>query len=391
MEIAFAETPIRFFEFPLEKKIKTWKPLFSRSKHFPASVGSAGQTLTTTGILLSPTNSPLIEHSNQEVTMREVQLGAHTLRSHGVSVARKHMHDWLILLLLLVLEIILFVIHPFYRFVGKDMMSDLKYPLKSNTVPVWAVPIYSVMLPMVVFLFIYFRRRDVYDLHHAILGLFFSVLITAVMTDAIKDAVGRPRPDFFWRCFPDGKDDYDALGNVICHGDRDVIKEGHKSFPSGHTSWSFAGLGFLSLYLSGKIQVFDQRGHIAKLCLVFLPLLAASLVGVSRVDDYWHHWQDVFAGGLLGLVIATFCYLQFFPPPYHSEGWGPYAYFKMLEDSGAITSNAAAANAQNGHVMQTQSESHQDDEDEHDHTFMGLALTGRSNSIVEDVEAGRRQ
>lgn len=64
---------------------------------------------------------------------------------------------------------------------------------------------------------------------------------------------------------------------------------------------SFAGLGFLSLYLSGKIKAFDSTGHVAKLCLVFLPLLVASLVGISRVDDYWHHWQDVFAGGLLGL------------------------------------------------------------------------------------------
>ncbi|XP_021603701.1 lipid phosphate phosphatase 2 isoform X2 [Manihot esculenta] len=297
----------------------------------------------------------LIEHKDKENKMREVQLGSHTVMSHGVTVARTHMHDWLILLVLVVIEVILYVIHPFYRFVGKDMMSDLKYPFKSNTVPVWAVPIYAVILPMVIFLIIYFRRRDIYDLHHAILGnnifhflvlyllkfpscyqlrlslpnaqdvfmsagLFYSVLVTAVITDSIKNAVGRPRPDFFWRCFPDGKDVYDQLGNVICHGDKNIIKEGHKSFPSGHTSWSFAGLSFLSLYLSGKIKAFDRRGHVAKLCIVFLPLLVACLVGISRVDDYWHHWQDVFAGGLLGLVVATFCYLQFFPPPYHPQG-----------------------------------------------------------------------
>ena len=29
---------------------------------------------------------------------------------------------------------------------------------------------------------------------------------------------------------------YDDLGDVICHGDASIIKEGHKSFPSGHTS-----------------------------------------------------------------------------------------------------------------------------------------------------------
>lgn len=63
---------------------------------------------------------------------------------------------------------------------------------------------------------------------------------------------------------------------------------------------SFAGLVYLSWYLSGKIRVFDRRGHVAKLCLVFLPVLVAAMIAVSRVDDYWHHWQDVFAGGLIG-------------------------------------------------------------------------------------------
>lgn len=119
---------------------------------------------------------------------------------------------------------------------------------------------------------------------------------------------------------------------------------------------SFAGLSFLSLYLSGKIRAFDRKGHVAKLCIVFLPILVAALVGVSRVDDYWHHWQDVFAGGLIGVfyqfkwlwmeyfitqlisdfyaaqsmilclsslagaTVASFCYLQFFPAPYDIDG-----------------------------------------------------------------------
>ncbi|XP_059451994.1 lipid phosphate phosphatase 2-like [Corylus avellana] len=266
--------------------------------------------------------------------MPEIQLGVHTIRSHGVRVARIHMYDWLILLLLVVVDVILNLIEPFHRFVGEGMLIDLKYPLKGNTVPFWAVPIVAILLPFAVILIYYFIKKDVYDLHHAMMGLLFSVLITAVITDAIKDGVGRPRPDFFWRCFPDGKGVFDTTTrNVMCTGDKSVIKEGHKSFPSGHTSWSFAGLTFLAWYQAGKTRAFDRKGHVAKLCVVFSPILLAALVGVSRVDDYWHHWQDVFAGGLLGMTIASFCYLQFFPPPYDVDGWAPHAYFQMLAES----------------------------------------------------------
>ncbi|XP_042387137.1 lipid phosphate phosphatase 2-like [Zingiber officinale] len=266
--------------------------------------------------------------------MPDIQLGGQSLRSHGAKLARFHMHDWVILILLAIVDGCLNLIEPFHRFVAQDMMTDFMYPLKKNTVPFWAVPILAVLLPFSIILAIYFRRRNAFDLHNAILGLLFSVLITGVITDAIKDAVGRPRPDFYWRCFPDGVPNYEPnTTRAICHGEKSVIREGHKSFPSGHSSWSFAGLGFLSWYLAGKLKAFDGRGHVAKLCIVFLPLLAAALVAISRVDDYWHHWQDVFTGGFLGLVVASFCYLQFFPPPYDLQGWLPHAYLQAVSDA----------------------------------------------------------
>uniref|UniRef100_A0A0D9UWJ8 Phosphatidic acid phosphatase type 2/haloperoxidase domain-containing protein n=1 Tax=Leersia perrieri TaxID=77586 RepID=A0A0D9UWJ8_9ORYZ len=243
---------------------------------------------------------------------REVQLISHTIQTHGVRLARKHLHDWVVLVLLGALVIALHYAAPFGRFIGKGMMTDISYPVKQSTVPAWGVPIISIVCPTIVFLSIYTVRRDVYDLHHAILGVLYSVMITAVVTTVVKNAVGRPRPDFFWRCFPDGKQVYDQVtGGVICHG-------------------SFAGLGFLSLYISGKIKVFDRQGHVAKLCIMILPLLIASLVGISRLDDYRHHWEDVFVGGLLG--------------------WGPYAYFHMLEELQVANSyNAQSQQSVSGH------------------------------------------
>lgn len=76
--------------------------------------------------------------------MEDTELGAHTVASHGVKVARFHLHDWIMLILLGALELVFYVVDPFDRFVGKDMMADLKYPLKSSTtVPFWAVPVCS--------------------------------------------------------------------------------------------------------------------------------------------------------------------------------------------------------------------------------------------------------
>ena len=109
--------------------------------------------LSSANFVLDFTLSKLVRHfidcllrQGQGGMRQQLDPSAHTMKSHGSALARKHVRDWLILLLLIVIEIVLFVIHPFKRFVGRDMMEDLRYPMKENTVPVWAVPVSVVIL-----------------------------------------------------------------------------------------------------------------------------------------------------------------------------------------------------------------------------------------------------
>ena len=100
-----------------------------------------------------------------------------------------------------------------------------------------------------------------------------------------------------------------------CSGDPHLVMEGRKSFPSGHSSFSFVSMGFLALYLMDRLNLFTEkgRGQSWRLILCFLPLFGALLVALSRTCDYHHHWQDVLVGSILGFLIALLCYRQYFP------------------------------------------------------------------------------
>jgi PAP2 superfamily len=69
---------------------------------------------------------------------------------------------------------------------------------------------------------------------------------------------------------------------MVCTGEYWKVLDGRKSFPSGHSSFSFATLGFLSFYLMGKLKVFsdDGRGKSYNLLICFLPLITAMLIGM---------------------------------------------------------------------------------------------------------------
>lgn len=92
--------------------------------------------------------------------------------------------------------------------------------------------------------------------------LVYTVGSTAGVTEALKETVREERPD--------GSD--------------------HRSFPSGHTSISFASAGFLQ----------RRYGWEAGLPAT----LVAGLVGLARVESKDHHWYDVVAGAALGEASA---------------------------------------------------------------------------------------
>jgi len=63
----------------------------------------------------------------------------------------------------------------------------------------------------------------------------------------------------------------------------------------------------------------DNRGEAWKPLLVMTPLLAATLVAVSRIMDARHHPFDVITGSMLGAVCGYISYRQYFPPI--TEAW----------------------------------------------------------------------
>lgn len=65
---------------------------------------------------------------------------------------------------------------------------------------------------------------------------------------------------------------------------------GKSSFPSGHTSSSFAGALVL-------VPIFGW-------VVAAVPLLLAALTGISRHVNERHHWRDIIAGAALAVLVS---------------------------------------------------------------------------------------
>lgn len=170
-------------------------------------------------------------------------------------------------------------------------------------------------------------RPDLHKAHVTLLGLAISIVTTLFITDLIKDVVGRPRPDLLARCKPDLDTPTSELVTIdVCtETDPHTLQDGWRSFPSGHSSFSFSGLGYLALFLAAQTHSLRPRASLSVVLLSLAPLLGAALIAISRLEDYRHDVFDVICGSLLGFSVAAFNWRRYYPSLLSSTCDEPHA------------------------------------------------------------------
>lgn len=215
---------------------------------------------------------------------------------------------------------ILFVVtedfQPFTRIIHKEEFWILDNPRTPSYYPTWMLVTSGFFVPFLIIYLYSYCRMEKDEAVKGWLAVSFSSLFTAILTNLIKNIVGRPRPDFMNRCFPDGIPETPFAQDgvtLLCTGNDGEIREGRKSFPSGHSSIMFSSIGFLTFYLAFKLQVNSPLGRSQawRLLLTSLPFVFCLLVALSRTCDYHHHWQDVTVGASLGFFIAYLSFRQY--------------------------------------------------------------------------------
>jgi len=208
--------------------------------------------------------------------------------------------DWLLVILLIMVSgAISYWIPPHQRLIVAGDAS-VTYPLEADIISPLLLVLIVIVIPLLFFAGIQLFLRSAHDFHNATLGLLTSFAVTLFFTGFYKLYCGRPRPDHF------------GMLNVDPNS-----SDAWMSFPSGHSSSSFSSMTFLSLYVCGKLGTYARAsGHVWKYLISAAPQFLACFVAASRTRDFHHFYADVVAGSLIGIVVASSCYLLFYPLPW---------------------------------------------------------------------------
>ena len=66
-------------------------------------------------------------------------------------------------------------------------------------------------------------------------------------------------------------------------------------------------------FLAGQMHVFRPRTDLTRVLLALAPLAGATLIAISRCEDYRHDVYDVTTGSIVGMTLAYFSYRRYYP------------------------------------------------------------------------------
>ncbi|APA06282.1 hypothetical protein sscle_01g010520 [Sclerotinia sclerotiorum 1980 UF-70] len=237
-------------------------------------------------------------------------------------------------------------------------------------------------------------KRKLWELHASWLGLGLSLALAFVITNGMKNLFGRPRPDLISRCIPDvaniakyavggGKRPQGIVlvqAGICQQKDKDILNDGFRSYPSGHSSFSSAGLVYLSLFLASKLaltvpflaprayttdtspyhsafpsrnpprhqrndsEISDKNAETAALAsgyndgliasrnqaaapplylllIAVIPTFLAVYIASTRFSDFRHHGFDILFGFFIGTSAAIFSFRFYHLPISQGAGW----------------------------------------------------------------------
>lgn len=225
----------------------------------------------------------------------------------------------LVRLLLLLAFFITELMYPHHMDILSGLTSDYDAESRRDAqlIPTHILFPAVITLPLLIFFVSNILKGHSFVKIDEILAISGALLLNGVLTNVLKLSIGRPRPDFISRCMPVSPV-WDA--EPTCSGTDSTFEEGYKSFPSGHSSWSFSTLVFLSLYLAGKFKALSQfKLRLPQLLLSLTPFLIGCIIAWSRIHDHMHHLGDVMCGAVIGCVISSLCYFHYFHSLFHSH------------------------------------------------------------------------
>lgn len=340
-----------------------------------------------------------------------------TIKGVGVPSMRlvlSYIFDWIVVIGIAAIAGGWEFVEPFRRpFSPVDL--SISYPYQeSEMIPTWLLVVCSLIAPAAIIMIVCLVfvpgptaargtpkslvwRRKLWEWHTGWMGLALALATAFLITQGMKNLFGKPRPDLLSRCKPnlDLIQDYavNRVGDVfdpswvlvtsgICtQTDNALLKDGFKSFPSGHSSFSWAGLLYLTLFLASKFSVtiphLSPRPYstnpahtsatspsnlkkqsvlplhkqesvlsantdesvvpiryqnaappVYTLVFVLVPVCAAIYITSTRFTDFRHFGFDMLFGTLIGVTCAWFSFRWYHLPITRGAGWawGPRSY-----------------------------------------------------------------